>query len=69
VQHLITDSGFELIRLETGEFLEEPHPELGWVTHMLQHYKLSHDLRGDGIYAVGRKAGPIRNRWPSWLYA
>lgn len=69
IQHLITDSGFELVRLETGEFLEEPHPELGWVTHMLQRYKLSHDLRGDGIYAVGRKAGPVRNRWPSWLYA
>ncbi len=69
IQHLLTDSGFELITLETGEFLEEPHPELGWVTHMLQRYKLSHNLRGDGIYAVGRKAGPIRNRWPSWLYS
>lgn len=69
VQHLLTDSGFELVRLETGEFLEEPHPELGWVTHLLQRYKLSHNLRGDGIYAVGRKAGPIKNRWPSWLYS
>ncbi len=69
VQHLLTDSGFELVRLETGEFLEEPHPELGWVTHLLHRYKLSHNLRGDGIYAVGRKAGPIKNRWPSWLYS
>ena len=25
--------------------------------------------RGDGIYAVGRKIGPIRDRYPSWLYA
>ncbi len=68
VQHLLTDSGFDLVRLETGEFLEEPHPELGWVTHMLTRYKLSHNLRGDGIYAVGRKAGPVRTRWPGWLY-
>jgi SAM-dependent methyltransferase len=69
IQHLLTDSGFELERLETGEFLDEPHPEFGWVTHLLERYKLSHNLRGDGIYAVGRKAGPVKNRWPSWLYA
>ncbi len=69
IQHLLTDSGFELVRLETGEFLDEPHPEFGWVTHLLERYQLSHNLRGDGIYAVGRKAGPVKNRWPEWLYA
>jgi len=69
VQHLLEDSGFELARLETGEFLDEPHPELGWVTHLLERYRLGHNLRGDGIYAVGRKAGPVKNRWPAWLYA
>jgi glycosyltransferase involved in cell wall biosynthesis/SAM-dependent methyltransferase len=69
IQHLLTDSGFELVRLETGEFLDEPHPEFGWVTHLLERYQLSHNLRGDGIYAVGRKGGPVKNRWPDWLYA
>jgi len=69
IQHLLTDAGFEIERLETGEFLDEPHPEFGWVTHLLERYKLGHDLRGDGIYAVGRKAGPVKNRWPAWLYA
>jgi glycosyltransferase involved in cell wall biosynthesis/SAM-dependent methyltransferase len=69
IQHLLTDAGFDLVRLETGEFLDEPHPEFGWVIHLLERYKLSHELRGDGIYAVGRKAGPVRNRWPAWLYA
>jgi glycosyltransferase involved in cell wall biosynthesis/SAM-dependent methyltransferase len=69
IQHLLTDSGFELITLETGEFLEAPHPEFGWITHLLDRYNLSHNLRGDGIYAVGRKAGPVKNRWPGWLYA
>ena len=34
---LLTDSGFEVVRLETGEFLEEPHPEFAWVNHMLEH--------------------------------
>jgi hypothetical protein len=26
------------------------------------------DLRGDGTYILGRKAGPLRDRWPNWLY-
>lgn len=69
IQHLLEDSGFELVRLETGEFLDEPHPEFGWVTHLLERYRLGHNLRGDGIYAVGRKSGPVKNRWPAWLYA
>ncbi|MGD1070472.1 MAG: glycosyltransferase [Bryobacteraceae bacterium] len=69
IQHLLTDSGFETERLETGEFLDQPHPEFAWVTHLLERYKLSHNLRGDGIYAVGRKTGPVRTRFPSWLYA
>jgi SAM-dependent methyltransferase len=69
IKHLLTDSGFETERLETGEFLDLPHPELGWVTHLLERYKLSHNLRGDGIYALGRKTGPVLNRWPNWLYA
>jgi glycosyltransferase involved in cell wall biosynthesis/SAM-dependent methyltransferase len=68
IQHLLTDSGFDMVLLETGEFLDEPHPEFGWVTRLLKQYSLSHDLRGDGIYAVARKSGPVRNRWPSWLY-
>ena len=69
VQHLLTDSGFEMVLLETGEFLDEPHPEFAWVTHLLKRYNLSHDLRGDGIYAVARKAGAVKNRWPAWLYS
>jgi SAM-dependent methyltransferase len=69
VQHLLTDSGFEMVLLETGEFLDEPHPEFAWITHLLKRYHLSHDLRGDGIYAVARKAGPVKNRWPAWLYS
>ena len=69
VQHLLTDSGFDIVLLETGEFLDAPHPEFGWVTHLLKRYNLSHDLRGDGIYAVARKSGPVKNRWPAWLYS
>jgi hypothetical protein len=68
IHHLLLDSGFEVLRVETGEFLDQPHPEFGWVTHMLERYNLAKDNRGDGIYALGRKTGPIQERWPAWLY-
>jgi glycosyltransferase involved in cell wall biosynthesis/SAM-dependent methyltransferase len=69
IHHLLTGSGFEVTLLETGEFLDVPQPELGWIRHLLDRYKLSTDLRGDGIYAVGRKTGPIGERYPAWLYS
>jgi glycosyltransferase involved in cell wall biosynthesis len=68
IHQLLENSGFEVVRLETGEFLDEPHPEFGWVTHLLERYWLSTDLRGDGIYAVGKKTGAVRDRYPGWLY-
>jgi glycosyltransferase involved in cell wall biosynthesis/SAM-dependent methyltransferase len=69
ISDLLINSGFEVTLLETGPFLDEPHPEQGWVRHLLERYILRTDLRGDGIYAVGRKTGPIRERYPGWLYS
>ena len=66
---LLANSGFDVTLLETGPFHEEPRPELLWVEHLLQRYMLSKDLRGDGIYAVGRKVGAVRERYPVWLYS
>jgi hypothetical protein len=65
---LLENSGFTVTLLETGEFRDEPHPEFAWVEHLLSRYNLPAHLRGDGIYAVGRKTGPIRERYPGWLY-
>jgi hypothetical protein len=56
-------------RLETGEIRDRPHPEFGWVRHLLRRYWLDTELRGEGIYAVGRKAGAVRERYPAWLYS
>ncbi len=61
-------AGFEMTLLETGPFRNEPKPEHEWVKHLLDRYEQPADLRGDGIYAVGRKAGPVRERYPAWLY-
>jgi glycosyltransferase involved in cell wall biosynthesis/SAM-dependent methyltransferase len=69
IHHLLTDSGFEVVRLETGPFREAPRPELGWITHLLNRYLLDPELRGDGIYAVGRNVGPLKQRYPDWLYS
>jgi hypothetical protein len=69
IHNLLVNSGFEVERLETGEFRELPHPEHGWVEHLLKRYGLNATLRGDGVYALGRKNGPVRERYPEWLYS
>ncbi len=69
IQHLLTNSGFDLVRLETGPFRDEPHPEFNWVRLLLERLQFQTYWRGDGIYAVGRKTGPVRERWPGWLYS
>jgi glycosyltransferase involved in cell wall biosynthesis/SAM-dependent methyltransferase len=69
IHQLLENSGFEVTLLETGEFRDEPHPEFGWINHLLERYRLGTELRGDGIYAVGRKTGAVKERYPDWLYA
>lgn len=69
IRLLLEISGFEITLLETGAFHAEPKPEFGWVEHLLGRYMLSEDNRGDGIYVVGRKTGPLRERYPVWLYS
>ena len=68
IHHLLTGSGFDVVRLETGEFRDDPHPDWAYIRHILAEYKLPEIDRGDGIYAVGRKVGPVVDRWPAWLY-
>jgi glycosyltransferase involved in cell wall biosynthesis/SAM-dependent methyltransferase len=69
IHKLLENSGFAVTLLQTGEFRDLPHPEFGWVMHLLHRYRLETDYRGDGIYAVGRKTGPVRDRYPEWLYS
>jgi len=69
IRQLLENSGFEVALLETGEFRDESHPEFGWIVHLLNRYRFSTELRGDGIYALGRKLGPVKDRYPAWLYS
>jgi glycosyltransferase involved in cell wall biosynthesis/SAM-dependent methyltransferase len=68
IDRLLDASGFQVIFLDTGPFRDGPTPELRWVEHALDRYILTRENRGDGIYAVGRKAGPVKERYPGWLY-
>ena len=69
IEDLLEISGFETALLETGPFRDEPKPEMGWVDHLLDRYLLTKQNRGEGIYAVGRKIGPAKDRYPAWLYS
>jgi glycosyltransferase involved in cell wall biosynthesis/SAM-dependent methyltransferase len=69
IRQLLEDSGFEVTLLETGPFRDEPKPEYAWVQHLLDRYYLTPEHRGEGIYAVGRKIGTMRSRYPDWLYS
>jgi hypothetical protein len=69
IKALLENSGFEVVRLETGPFRQAPTPELSWVEHLLDRYILPREHRGDGIYAVGRKKGAVKERYPGWLYS
>ena len=42
IHQLLENSGFEVTLLETGAFRDEPHPEFGWVLHLLERYRLEH---------------------------
>jgi glycosyltransferase involved in cell wall biosynthesis/SAM-dependent methyltransferase len=70
IYRLLHDAGFEVTLLETGPFRERPDAGLHWVERLLESVPgLDTSLRGDGIYAVGRKIGRPRKRYPSWLYS
>jgi len=69
IRKLLENCGFEVVTLDTGAFRDELHPEHAWVEHILDKYSLPRAHRGEGIYAVGRKIGPLRERYPGWLYA
>jgi len=69
IRQLLENCGFAVTRLETGPFRAAPSPEEAWVLNLLRRFELPHQLRGEDIYAVGSKTGPIHQRYPNWLYA
>jgi len=66
---LLLDSGFEVTFRDTGPYDKEPGSEFDWVKALLEPHQLSTEFRGECIFAVGRKTGPPRERYPCWLYS
>jgi SAM-dependent methyltransferase/glycosyltransferase involved in cell wall biosynthesis len=66
---LFADAGFVVLRMETGPYHEERSAEFAAATDFLERSGRSFELRDDCIFAIGKKAAPLRNRYPSWLYA
>ncbi len=66
---LLHYAGFDITLLDTGPFRDAPRPDLLWVESMLDQFSFETALRGEGIYAVGRKSSPVRERYPAWLYS
>jgi SAM-dependent methyltransferase len=66
IHHLFEDAGFRLVEIQPGESNDQ---NSAWVMPILKRYNLNQEIRGDRIYALAQKSGPVKNRWPSWLYA
>jgi SAM-dependent methyltransferase len=66
---LLHDSGYDVEKLETGPCGSRDLEKFDWVLPFLEQHGYPTDQRDEGIYAVGRKIGPVRERFPAWLYA
>ena len=65
---LLDASGFAVERMETGPYGQERPRYWDWVLEILKQRDASLDLRDDTIHAVARKTGPVKDRYPGWLY-
>jgi glycosyltransferase involved in cell wall biosynthesis/SAM-dependent methyltransferase len=65
---LLEAAGFSVTKMETCEFISGPKPELAWVMRLLEQSAMPTHLRGDDLIVVGRKTGPVKERYPQFLY-
>jgi SAM-dependent methyltransferase len=64
---LMQAGGFHVEYLETGEYgADDEHA--AWTDEFLRRNQCSAELRGAVIYCLGKKTGPVQDRWPKDLY-
>lgn len=63
---LVEAAGFEIVRLWTPQVWEDPDPEM---TAFLKRNGFPTRNRGDCLFCLARKTGPVRDRYPSLLYS
>lgn len=64
-RQLVEAAGFHVDRLYTVDVFEEPVPE---AIDFLKRNQLPTDNRGDDIFILATKAGPVVDRWPYGMY-
>ncbi len=69
VRKLFEAAGFVVERLETGPYGFEIGEDHGAARELLLREGFSTQLRDACIHAVGKKTGPVTQRYPDWLYA
>ena len=72
IRQLFEAAGFRVTNAETGPYGlpsgSKDQREFDWVLPLLQEKGFSTEMRDDVIHIVGSKAGPVRDRYPAWLY-
>lgn len=63
---LVEAAGFEIVRLWTPQVWDDPDPEM---MGFLKRNGFPTGNRGDCLFCLGRKIGPVRNRNPPSLYS
>ena len=69
IQVLFEAAGLEVVNLHTDAYKDNGTSEHDWVKHLLGRYELPSELRGEAIYAVGKKVGSVVERYPAGLYS
>ena len=69
IQVLFEAAGLEVVNLHTDAYKDNGALEHDWVKHLLGRYELPDELRGEAIYAVGKKVGSVVERYPAGLYS
>ncbi|MBZ5621441.1 MAG: methyltransferase domain-containing protein [Acidobacteriia bacterium] len=68
IRLLLADSGFIVLSVETGPYGETALEDPRWVLPVLENLNRPTALRGDCIFAAGRRESLPRKRFPVWLY-
>ncbi len=71
IHHMFERAGFDVVRFET-EWYSVPgvaeRERNARVAQLLAREGFSLENRGDVLFVVGRKSGPVKERWPRELY-
>jgi SAM-dependent methyltransferase len=68
ISKLLNAAGFAVEHIETGPYGNDDAPNDGWAENVLAFSRQTRELRGDCIFACGRKTAAAREFRPSWLY-